>query len=111
MAAVADRHGLGGAAAKAVAAGAAAVCVGGESTEESTAARRALRVDGPRAGALPLAAAPHVVELVPSPTSPPHVRTPSWSRWDRRATASPERSGSSRTAPPPPMGSPPRTRP
>ncbi|MFE3769849.1 glycoside hydrolase family 3 N-terminal domain-containing protein [Streptomyces sp. NPDC059122] len=120
MGAVADRHGLGGAAVKAVAAGADAVCVGGENAEESTvalltdaladatsrgelteerlteaadrvrsfaawshrlgqdvpvdpvlgdigfvAARRALHTHGPD-GALPLTAAPHVVELVPS---------------------------------------------
>ncbi|WP_182886299.1 glycoside hydrolase family 3 protein [Microbispora sp. H10885] len=118
MAAVSGRYGLGGASAMAVAAGADAVCVGGENADEATharirdaiadavtegslteerladaaarvralaawragtepgdavpgeiglaAARRALRVTlrGP-AGTLPLAAAPHVVELAP----------------------------------------------
>ncbi|MCK7622175.1 glycoside hydrolase family 3 protein [Streptomyces sp. RS10V-4] len=121
MGAVADRYGIGGAAVRAVAAGADAVCVGGENAGEDTAtlltdaltgavvrgdlgaerlaeaadrvhrfagwsrrlglavpldpvrrdlgftaARRALRVDGPADRVLPLAAAPHVVELVPS---------------------------------------------
>ncbi|WP_382466132.1 glycoside hydrolase family 3 N-terminal domain-containing protein [Streptomyces noursei] len=121
MGAVADRYGLGGAAVMAVAAGADAVCVGGEHAEEATtalltaslvdaasrgelaaerlaeaadrvrafatwshqlgqraplapaqrdigfaAARRALRTRGPADDVLPLAAAPHVVELVPS---------------------------------------------
>ncbi|MER6049570.1 glycoside hydrolase family 3 N-terminal domain-containing protein [Streptomyces sp. NPDC001793] len=121
MRAVAGRHGIGGAAARAVAAGADAVCVGGEHAEESTvavladaltgaaargalaeqrlaeaaervrafaawshrlghgvpvdpvngdigfvAARAALRVRGPADAVLPLAAAPHVVELVPA---------------------------------------------
>ncbi|GAA2652539.1 glycoside hydrolase family 3 N-terminal domain-containing protein [Streptomyces lunalinharesii] len=121
MGAVADRYGLGGAAVMAVAAGADAVCVGGEHAEESTtalltaalvdaaargelaaerlaeaadrvrafatwshqlgqqaplapvrrdigfvAARRALWTRGPADDVLPLAAAPHVVELVPS---------------------------------------------
>ncbi|MGQ4511094.1 glycoside hydrolase family 3 N-terminal domain-containing protein [Streptomyces sp. DW26H14] len=121
MGAVTARYGVGGAAVRAVLAGADAVCVGGESAEESTtrlltdalvdavlsgelpedrladaservrefadwsirlgrsvpvdpvsgdigyvAARRAIRVSGPAADVLPLAAAPHVVELVPA---------------------------------------------
>ncbi|GAA3716887.1 glycoside hydrolase family 3 protein [Streptomyces tremellae] len=121
MGAVTDLYGIGGATVRALAAGADAICVGGESAEESTtrlltasvvdavasgelpldrlaeaservrefadwstglggsvpvdpvsrdigyvAARRAVRLSGPAADALPLAAAPHVVELVPS---------------------------------------------
>lgn len=121
MGAVTDLYGIGGATVKAVAAGADAVCVGGESAEEATtellvdalaeailsgdldtgrlaeaadrvsefaawstglgrelrvdpiggdigytAARRAVRLHGPVRGALPLAAPPHVVELVPA---------------------------------------------
>ncbi|WP_169943909.1 glycoside hydrolase family 3 protein [Microbispora sp. H11081] len=117
MAAVAGRYGLGGASAMALAAGADAVCVGGENADERAhehirdavadavtegglseerladaaarvraltawqaqapppdgrgdeigllAARRAVRVTLRRAGALPLAGAPHVVELAP----------------------------------------------
>ncbi|MDI5965661.1 glycoside hydrolase family 3 protein [Streptomyces sp. SL13] len=121
MGGVAQRYGIDGATVKAVAAGADAICVGGESAEESTvgqlsgalvravtsgeltqerlaeaadrvaqfadwsiglgravpvnpisgdigfvAARRAIRLAGPAQNALPLAAPPHVVELVPS---------------------------------------------
>ncbi|AXK33525.1 glycoside hydrolase family 3 protein [Streptomyces armeniacus] len=121
MGAVADRYGIDGAAVRAVAAGADAVCVGGESAEEATAqllagaladavtageltearlvqaaervrafaawsaelsrtaavgrtggdigyiaARRAIRLTGAVHDALPLAAPPHVVELVPT---------------------------------------------
>ncbi|WP_320782150.1 glycoside hydrolase family 3 protein [Streptomyces sp. CRN 30] len=122
MAAVTRRYGIGGAAVRAVAAGVDAVCVGGESAEESTteqlvdalagavadgglpverladaarrvaefaewsvklreasavraagaggigqvAARRAVRVTGAVGGVLPLASAPHVVELAPA---------------------------------------------
>lgn len=121
MGAVTNLYGIGGATVKAVLAGADAVCVGGESAEESTtrlladalvdavrsgelpeerlveaaervrefadwsvrlgsavpvdpvsgdigyvAARRAIRLSGPADDVLPLTAAPHVVELVPS---------------------------------------------
>jgi beta-N-acetylhexosaminidase len=121
MGAVTDLYGIGGATVRAVAAGADAVCVGGEHAAESTAellvdalvdaassgelaedrlaeaakrvaefaewsiglgrsvpfdpvggdigyvaARRAIRVSGPARGILPLAAPPHVVELVPT---------------------------------------------
>ncbi|MFE6685008.1 glycoside hydrolase family 3 N-terminal domain-containing protein [Streptomyces sp. NPDC057743] len=121
MGAVADRYGIGGAAVRAVAAGADAVCVGGERADEATvarlvdalttaasdgeraaerleeaaervrafaawsrmlgrgipvdpvngdigfvAARRAVRLRGAADAVLPLAAPPHVVELVPS---------------------------------------------
>ncbi|MCC3769056.1 glycoside hydrolase family 3 protein [Streptomyces sp. UNOC14_S4] len=121
MGAVAGRYGIDGATVRAVAAGVDAICVGGESAEEATAAlladalvravaagelpeerlaeaagrvhafadwsrglgrtghtaeatadigfvaaRRALRLTGPVRDALPLSAAPHVVELVPT---------------------------------------------
>ncbi|MDT0541813.1 MULTISPECIES: glycoside hydrolase family 3 N-terminal domain-containing protein [Streptomyces] len=121
MGAVADRYGIDGAAVRAVAAGADAICVGGENAEEATAqllagalveavaagglteerlaeaahrvrafaewstelgraapagtadggigfvaARRALRMTGSVRDSLPLAAPPHVVELVPA---------------------------------------------
>ncbi|MGW1029989.1 glycoside hydrolase family 3 protein [Streptomyces sp. NPDC002577] len=121
MGAVADLYGIGGATVRAVAAGADAVCVGGENAEEATvdllagalvdavvsgdlteerldeaadrvrafgdwsaglgqtgtvdtvsgdigfaAARRAIRLTGDVQDALPLSAAPHVVELVPT---------------------------------------------
>ncbi|MER5427909.1 glycoside hydrolase family 3 N-terminal domain-containing protein [Streptomyces sp. NPDC002588] len=121
MGAVTDRYGIGGATVGAVAAGADAVCVGGENAEEATvaqltgalvdavrsgelteerldeaagrvrefaawsrgldpagpvgpgagdigfaAARRAIRLTGAAHRALPLSAAPHVVELVPT---------------------------------------------
>ncbi|MCB5906329.1 glycoside hydrolase family 3 protein [Streptomyces pinistramenti] len=121
MGAVADLYGIGGAAVKAIAAGADAICVGGENADEATvellvgalvdavacgdlaegrlaeaadrvrefagwsahlrqavpadpvngdigfvAARRAIRLTGSVRDALPLAAPPHVVELVPA---------------------------------------------
>ncbi|MFI7099146.1 glycoside hydrolase family 3 protein [Streptomyces sp. NPDC050161] len=121
MGAVADRYGIGGAAVKAIAAGADAICVGGENADEATAellvgalvdavtsgdlaegrlaeaadrvrdfagwsthlaqavpadpvsgdigfvaARRAIRLSGSVRESLPLAAPPHVVELVPA---------------------------------------------
>jgi beta-N-acetylhexosaminidase len=121
MGAVTDRYGFGGAAVRAVAAGADAICVGGEHAEPEaaatlvdaladavvggelseerlaeaskrvqdlagwatglsrsvpadpvvgdigyTAARRAVRIEGAAELALPLSAAPHVVELVPA---------------------------------------------
>ncbi len=121
MGAVTDRYGIDGATVRAVAAGADAVCVGGEHAGQDTAdllagaladavrsgglaearlteaskrvrefadwsaglarsvpvdpvngdigfaaARRAIRLSGPADGVLPLTAAPHVVELVPS---------------------------------------------
>ncbi|MFD3587856.1 glycoside hydrolase family 3 protein [Streptomyces sp. NPDC058683] len=121
MGAVADRYGIGGATVRAVAAGADAVCVGGENAEEATvglladalvdavasgdltearlaeasgrvrefaawsaglspvgpadtngsrigfaAARRAIRLTGAVQDTVPLSAAPHVVELVPT---------------------------------------------
>ncbi len=121
MGAVTDRYGIDGATVRAIAAGADAICVGGEHAGEDTfellagaladavrtgalaadrlaeasgrvrefagwssglsrsvpvdpvsrdigyaAARRAVRVAGPAQGALPLPAAPHVVELVPA---------------------------------------------